>query len=360
MKFIISRNDLLKALTLTGKALSTNNIMPALSCYRLVITDGTMLVSSNNLETFLSTNLPVTGDNGSVLVPANKISFIKELPEQLLNISVSDDFHIEVKYIGGKISFSGYDGEDFPIIKHETIAITSVPSEDINEALYKTLYCVATDDLKPSWCGVAFEFDTSQIRITSLNGYIASTALIETESPESRSVIIPKKSLEIFQGLQADEALQISFGENSVKFIAGEYELTSIIIDDQIPLVQGVIPGHTQFITVDRMLLLGAIKRVSQFSLYGEIVLDISDILTIKGENPSMSEGGEENIDIVSNGKPARIGFKSDQLLPSISKLSIEEVNIYYNEPKDAILLRESQNLLKEDLILVRPINILS
>ena len=360
MKFTISRTDLLKALTLTGKALSTNNIMPALSCYQFVISDSTLTISANNLETFLSTRLPVKGDNGSALVPANKISFIKDLPEQPLSITISETFQIEVKYIGGKISFSGYDGRDFPTIKHESIGIQAVSSEDINESLYKTLYCLASDTLKPAWCGVTFEFDPSQIRITSLNGYIASTSRIEQECTEKKEVIIPKKSLEIFQGLPDDEGLQVSFGDNSIRFVSSEYELTSIIIDDQIPPVQGAIPGHTQFITIDRELLIGAIKRISQFSLYGEIILDIDNQLTIKGENSSMSEIGEEKLDMASNGKPARIGFKSDQLLPSLSKLTTEQVNIYYNTPKDAILLREDQNLLKENLILVRPINIVA
>jgi len=358
MKLTISRTVLLTALSLIGKALSTNNIMNATQCYQFTLDKSSLRIACNNLETFLSTNVECKSDDtGKVLVPANKISFIKDLPEQPVTITVSDTFQIEVKYNGGKISFSGYDGEDFPLISHESTGETEVQSDDVNEALFKTLYCVATDNLKPSWNGVAFDFMKSCLRITSLNGYIASTCLIETESHDKFDCIIPKKSLEIFQGLPSSE-INVSFGLNSIKFSTDQYEFISTIIDDSIPPVQSAIPGNTQFVTVDKTSLIGAIKRISQFSLYGEIILDIDKKLTISGENSSMSEVGEEKLDISLSGKPSRIGFKSDQLLPSLTKITTELVNIYYNEPKDAVLLRETQTLMKDNLILVRPINI--
>ena len=111
------------------------------------------------------------------------------------------------------------------------------------------------------------------------------------------SFILPSKPASILNGIigKCENDVKITFDSKSATFEADNFSLTCRFINGRYPNYNSVIPQNNPFeITVDRVSLLNAVKRVSVFSSAGGLVrFDISENrmkLTADGTGVLMSD----------------------------------------------------------------------
>jgi len=174
MRFIVSTSTLLKQLQAVSGALSNSTVLPILENFLFEIKDGNLTISATDLQTSMTTSLPVEAkENGRIAIPSRiLLETLKSLPEQPVNFSVDDTtFAIEINAGDGKYKLNGENGEDFPKIPVvENASSVNLPASVLGEAINKTIFAVSNDELRPAMTGVYCQLSTSSL--TFLNPQI--------------------------------------------------------------------------------------------------------------------------------------------------------------------------------------------
>ena len=132
MRFIVSTSTLLKQLQAVNGASSSSTVLPILENFLFEIKDGSLTISATDLQTSMTTSLPVESkEDGKVAVPSKiLLETLKTLPDQPVAFSVdAQTFAIEISAGDGKYKLSGENGEDFPKIPTvENASSVSMPA----------------------------------------------------------------------------------------------------------------------------------------------------------------------------------------------------------------------------------------
>ncbi|MBT8384290.1 MAG: DNA polymerase III subunit beta, partial [Bacteroidia bacterium] len=152
MKFIVSSTQLLKQLQTLGGVINNNNTLPILDNFLFELSDNQLKVSASDLETTMSTVIPVESDEaGTVAVNARLLlDTLKTFPEQPLTFVVEENHTIEISSESGKYALAYADGEEFPkAIELESPSSTTIMGDILATAIAKTIFASGNDDLRP-------------------------------------------------------------------------------------------------------------------------------------------------------------------------------------------------------------------
>src|SRR3569832_911774 len=105
MKFIVSSSVLLRELHNLSGVLNSNNALKILDNFLFDIEKGTLYITASDLETTMTTHLPVEAKaTGRLAIPAKiLLDTLKTFPEQPLTFSIDEKtFNIEISSDYGK------------------------------------------------------------------------------------------------------------------------------------------------------------------------------------------------------------------------------------------------------------------
>ena len=139
MRFIVSTSTLLKQLLAVNGASSSSTVLPILENFLFEIKEGSLIISATDLQTSMTTSLPVESkEEGKVAVPSKiLLETLKTLPDQPIAFNIDDNtFAIEISAGDGKYKLSGENGEDFPKIPTvENGSAVTVSASVLSEAI---------------------------------------------------------------------------------------------------------------------------------------------------------------------------------------------------------------------------------
>ena len=92
MKFIVSTNDLLKQLDQVDGVVVSKPLIPILENFLFEIRDGRLQVTTTDLETFMTTSMPVESDGDMTIAVPSRVTMdtLKSLPVQPVTFSVDE------------------------------------------------------------------------------------------------------------------------------------------------------------------------------------------------------------------------------------------------------------------------------
>jgi DNA polymerase-3 subunit beta len=129
------------------------------------------------------------------------------------------------------------------------------------------------------------------------------------------------------------------------------------LIEGRYPNYNGVIPKENPYrITVDRLLFLNALKRVTVFSNSASSLIKLNitpNSIFISAQDIDFSTSAEETIACVYDGVSMSIGFKGTYLIEIVNNILSEEVVLELADPSRAGLILPVENEDKEDLLML-------
>jgi DNA polymerase-3 subunit beta len=370
MKFIINSTELLKHLQKVGTVVpSSSSSMPIIENFLFVIKEKELSVTGSDLETTITSSLSVEADSkASVAVPAKLVlEILKTFQDQPLTFTLDEsNFAIEISSDFGKYKLAGFDPDDYP--KRPEI-------EDPNKimlgaglvytAINKAIFATGNDDLRPVMSGIFVEFSTENVRFVATDAHkLVRYTRVDTKATFNESFILPKKPLNILKSALApvDDDIQISFNNKLAQF---EYDNTTLVcrlIEGKYPNYGAVIPTENpNKLTIDRLQLLNAIKRVTVFAnktTYQTRLSINGSELTISAEDLDFNNEGIEKVNCSYAGEDMDIGFNGKFLIDMLTNLDTDEVMLEMSAPNRAgILLPVNNENPDEDvLMLVMPV----
>ena len=370
MKFIVSSSLLLKNLNALSGVLGSSNTLPILDDFLFELKENSLFITASDLETTMTVSLPLSKaeEAGSVTIPAKiLIDTLKTFADIPVTFNISNDSQmVELSAGDGKYKLSGHKSEEFPqapVLEESTPL--ELKAELLTEAINMTVFATGNDELRPVMSGIFCELSNENITFVATDAHkLVRYKRTDATSENSGSFILPKKPMNQLKHLLAGEDIdvKIEYTPTNARFTFENVTLVCRLIEGKYPNYEAVIPtSNPNTLTVDRALLLTAIKRVSIFANQSthQVRFKLSGKeLLLSAEDIDFANEAKERLTCSYEGEDMEIGFNSRFLQDMVGNLSTGQIRFEMSAPNRAgiILPVENDNKDEEILMLVMPV----
>ena len=366
MRFDVSSTALLSRLQSIGKVIASKNTLPILDNFLFQLEGNVLTVTASDVETRLVTSVEVMNAQGSGLFCVSAkmlLEPLKELPEQPLTFDVNDaNLEVFIHFQNGKYNFIGQKGDTYPQQKplSEQAVEVVIDAQQLLNGISRSLFATADDELRPVMNGIYFDFHTDDLTFVASDGHkLVRLRNLSVKSEERASFILPKKPATLLKNLLAKEdgVVRLQFDDNNAYVHCVNFEMVCRLIEGRYPNYNSVIPKENPFqVTIDRLSLLNALKRVSVFSNQSSSLIKLhlkDNLLTVSAQDIDFSTSAEERIPCAYEGDELSIGFKATYLIDILGNLSSTDVILQLADPSRAGLIFPSENEENEDFLML-------
>lgn len=369
MKIRSTKQQLLNAVNIAGRAVAVKTTMPILECLLITADNMGISIMANDGEMALNTLIP--SDKCEVEEPGTIAVEAKLLSEILRKISSSDDAEVILSSDGNLVEISSGKAM-FRIQEKDPVQFPELPSVNENvkvflseftlkEIVRDTIFSISLNDSNRMMTGELFEIKDNLLTVIALDGHrvsIKNTPL--TASYDHVRTIIPGKTLsevsKIISG-DAEKNVVISFDPNYVSFRFDETLMLSRIIDGDYFRIESMLTSdYDTKITVNRKEFLDAIEQSTVLIRENDkkpLVLKIEEEKLGLRVN-SLIGSLDASLPAEKTGADLMIAFNPKFLLDALRVIDEEKVTLYMTNSKAPCFIRDEE---KTYIYLILPVN---
>ena len=366
MKFVVSSTSLSGHLQVVSRVIASKNTIPVLDCFLFELKGNSLKITAADSETRMITSVEVSEVEGEGVfaVPAKNLTdSLKELPEQPITFDINDEnMNIFIYYENGKYNFIGLNGDEYPQAKplKDSAAKIEISAENLLAGISRTLFATAEDELRPVMNGILFDISETEITFVASDGHkLVRFKNFSAKGNEKAAFILPKKPANLLKTVLPRETggVTIGFDDNNAYITMENMVIISRLIEGRYPNYNAVIPRDNPFIiTIDRLLLVNALKRVVVFANPGSSLIKLQltqNSILISAQDIDYSTSAEEKVACLYDGEDISIGFKGTYLIEILSNIPSPEVVLQLADPSRAGLMLPAENEADEDLLML-------
>lgn len=366
MKFVVSSTALSSHLQAISRVINSKNALPILDCFLFELEDGKLSVTVSDSETTMVTSLEVNESdaNGSFAVGAKTIlDALKEIPEQPLSFEINaETYEISVQYQNGKYSLVGQNAAEYPQSPSlgDNAVRLEMNADLVLTGINRALFATADDELRPVMNGIYFDITTEDITFVASDGHkLARSKTFAAKGSERAAFILPKKPASLLKNLLPKESgsVTIEFDDRNAVFTLENYRMVCRLIEGRFPNYNSVIPQNNPHkVTIDRLQLISALKRVSIFSSQASSLIKLrmqENLVVISAQDIDFSTSAEESLVCQYQGAPMSIGFKSTFLIDILNNIASTDVIIELADPSRAGVIVPLVQEENDDLLML-------
>ncbi|MBQ4390864.1 MAG: DNA polymerase III subunit beta [Paludibacteraceae bacterium] len=366
MKFNVSSTRLFAQLQAVSRVIAAKNSLQILEDVLFDLKGNELTLTASDGETTIRTSLEVENAEGEGMVASGAkllLETLKEFPEQPLTFHIDDqNFGINIVSANGTYSFVGANGAEYPQMPVEGDAKGefALDAEVLLDAVNKTIFCTADDELRPVMNGIYFDLHEDRLVLVATDAHrLVRYTNLAIKSAAPASFILPKKPAALLKNVlgKGEGQVRVIFGEKNARFECGKTLIVCRQIEGRFPNYNAVIPQNNQNrVTVDRLTMLNACKRVAVFANTGTSLLKLAlseNSIKISAQDIDFSTSAEETIACSYNGMMMSIGFKAPFLIEILNSIDSDEVVLELADPARAGLILPTESPENEDLLLL-------
>jgi len=366
MRFVISSTSLSMHLQAISRVINSKNAIPIFDCFLFSLKDGKLFVTASDSETTITTSMEVTDSDtdGNFAIGARTLlEALRVGAEQPLTFDVNtENLNITVNYQNGSYSLMGQSAEVYPTapkLSENAVKVT-IGSDVLMNGISRTLFATANDELRPVMNGIFFDITTDDITMVASDGHkLVRCKTSKAHGDANASFILPKKPAGLLKNLAPKEGtdITIEFDNRNAVLEMEEYKMVCRLIEGRFPNYNTVIPQNNPYkLTIDRLSLLGALRRVSIFSSQASNLVKLqlsADELLISAQDIDFSTSAKETMACQYAGEDMSIGFKSTFLIDILSNFTADEIIFELADPSRAGVLVPVVQEEGEDLLML-------
>ncbi len=366
MKFNVSSKALYNAASAVSKVINSKNALSILDNFLFVIEGTKLTITGSDVENALTARVELasaSGDGSFCIGARRLVELLKELPDQGVEIAVNDEtLEIQLSYSAGNYSFVGIPSAQYPSFEadkdSEPISF-SLATQQLIEGLDNTLFAVSDDEYRRIMQGVLLKVSEDHICMVATDTRKLVRFIDRRTAPGvSGSCVIPAKPSAILKNVFAkEETLNITMTSRSAIIESENYTFQCTFLNGNYPDFERVIPrNNTNVLTVDRVALLNAVRRVglfvevegglAKFRLAPECIL-------IKSNDPSMCTSAREQVPCSYSGTELTIGFAATCVLEILSTLKGADVIVHLGDASRPGVFRPAQEPDNTELLML-------
>lgn len=371
MKFIVSSLKLLKAVQSLAGVINSNNTLPILDDFLFNISDNELRITASDLETTMIVMIQpdLVEGAGEVTIPARLlIDILKNFPDIPVSFNIDENtLAIEITTGEGRYKMVGHKSDEFPQVPVlEEASKWEIPADVLACGFEKTVFATGNDEIRPVMTGVFMEMTNNGLNFVATDAHkLVRYRRLDIKTDTLASFIVPKKPINQLKNAlsgKADETVVVEFNKTNASFTMSGFKLVCRLIDGKYPNYEAVIPkSNPNKLTIDRQLLLSAIRRVAIFSSKAthQIRFKIAgQELTLTAEDLDYYNEAKERLSCNYSGDDMEIGFNSRFFQEMLGNLSQQEILLEMSAPNRAglIIPVDNQNADEDILMLLMPV----
>ncbi len=366
MRFTVSSTALSSRLVALSRVINSKNSLPILGDFLFEVVDGRLDLTASDSEVMMKTSIELNENDGNgrfCVGNHDLLEAVKGISEQPISFDVDQSANIaKIGYQNGMFSLPVENADEFPqpqqIGEGATVIniATSVLAENINRSLFAT----AQDELRPVMNGIYFDLTPEHLAIVASDGHkLVRNKVLSIRSDQPAAFILPKKPATLLKGVLGKQGgdVTISFDDRNAEISYEEGVIICRLIEGRYPNYNSVIPqSNPNQLTVDRLGLLAALRRVQPFSNDSSNLIRFhveNGTLQLDAEDYDFSKTATERMSCDYNGMPMSIGFKGSSFIDILSNFDCEQVIIQLADPSRAGLVVPSEQPENQDVLML-------
>lgn len=352
MKFTISSSKLFSQLQAVSRVINSKNALPILDDVLFDVSGNELKLTASDGETTIRTSVELESVEGAGKVASAAkllLETLKEFSEQPLAFTIDENnFAVNMVSQNGTYSFVGVNGNEYPempAVEGDAQSV-AVPANVLQNAIEKTIFCTADDDLRPVMNGIFFDIDPEVTTLVASDAHkLICYSFSGAKLSQKSSFILHKKPASILKSILAryDEDITIRYDNKNAYFSFGSNILVCRLIEGNYPAYRSVIPkNNNNHLVIGRADLLGVVKRIAvcsnQISNQIRLKLSLNELL-ISAQDLGFSMSAHETLPCQYDGQEMEIGFKAPFLLEILGNLPYQNICMQLADPARAALI---------------------
>ena len=366
MKFIVSSETLFRSVQNVGKVINGKNTIAILDSLLFSIENGMLTITGSDSETIMQTTLPLVDceGEGRFCINARTIQdTLKEIAEQPITFDIdTDTLCVNAQYMNGHFSLIASNAEDYPEfnISKNGMTQTALPADKLFEGITLSLLGTATEELRRVMTGIYIEVLPNELSFVATDGQkLVKDSYQYDNAGIEAAFILPKKPATILKNILAkeDADIQVAFDNSTAIFELEHTVISCKLTEGRYHNYRSVIPQQSPYeLTVNRMDIIGALKRVLVFTNQGSSLVKMvinSEGLTLSAQDLDYNSSAEEKIPCQYDNTPLCMGFNGNFLLDLVSNMGSEQISIGLTDPSRAGIFYPLETAEGQSLILL-------
>lgn len=338
MNITLGRSDLISALQIVSKGLSTKPQTPILSGIYMTAKEGLFELQSTNYELGFIVTIPAEIHTvGTAVLPGKYLTeFTRKLPAEEISIDTeSSDGLAVIKSGTARFILRTMEVSDFPILQRMDGTLHFTIKDRTLARLVKksTFACLREEqrDRRPIFTGCQLEVEGQEVTFAATNVHrlAVKSESLDADAGQIR-VIIPARFLEEVTRTITGEVpsdINVTCSYNQVSMSSGSIYMTSRLIEGAFPDYRRVIPRDENIktrVTLDAHVFASAVERASLIARtdqYNIVKLAFEKgLMRISSNSPEIGET-EETIPAEVTGDDVTIAFNASYLMDAMKSL---------------------------------------
>ena len=338
MQITLGKSDLISALQIVSKGLSTKPQTPILSGIYMTAKEGQLELQSTNYELGFIVTIPAEIHMvGTAVLPGKYLTeFARKLPAEEVSIDTeSSDGLAVIKSGTARFTLRTMETTDFPVLQcmEGTLQFT-IKDRTLARLVKKSAFaCLREEqrDRRPIFTGCQLEVEGREVTFAATNVHrLAVKSEMLEEDAGSIRVIIPARFLEeVTRTITGEVAsdIHVTCSYNQISMSSDNIYMTSRLIEGAFPDYRRVIPTEENIrtrVTLDAATFASAVERASLIARtdqYNIVKLAFEPgLMRISSNSPEIGEA-EETIPAEVTGDDVTIAFNASYLMDAVKSL---------------------------------------
>ena len=338
MNITLAKSDLISALQIVSKGLSTKPQTPILSGIYMTAKEGQLELQSTNYELGFIVTIPAEIHTvGTAVLPGKYLTeFARKLPAEEVSIDTgSSDGLAVIRSGSARFTLRTMEVSDFPVLhRMEGTLQFTIKDRTLARLVKKSTFaCLREEqrDRRPIFTGCQLEVEGKEVTFAATNVHrlAVKSELLEEDAGQIR-IIIPAKFLEeVTRTITGDVPtdIHVTCSYNQISMSADGIYMTSRLIEGAFPDYRRVIPQEENIrtrVTLDAATFASAVERASLIARtdqYNIVKLAFEEgLMRISSNSPEIGEA-EETIPAEVTGEDVTIAFNASYLMDAVKSL---------------------------------------
>ena len=366
MKFTVSSTALGSRLVALSRVINSKNSLPILGDFLFEVLDGRLHLTASDSEVVMKTSMELNeSDSDGRFCVGNHdlLEAVKGISEQPITFDINQGENVaRISYQNGMFSLPVENADEFPQAQKvgEEATVITISTSLLSENINRSIFATAQDELRPVMNGIYFDLTPDCLAVVASDGHkLVRNKIFTVKSDQPSSFILPKKPASLLKNVLGKSGgdVVIRFDERNAELHYDDGQIVCRLIEGRYPNYNSVIPqSNPNQLTVDRISLLSALRRVQPFSNDSSNLIRFhveNGTLQLDAEDYDFSKTATERMVCDYNGMPMSIGFKGSSFIEILSNFECEQVVIQLADPSRAGLVLPSEQPENQDILML-------
>lgn len=347
MRFVIKRDELLKALLIAGRAVnSKSSAVPVLANLKLELNEKGLSITGSNYELTIKTTIPYTRNDveiirntkeGATLVNAKIITdMARKIDMDEINFEVVDSTIAVITAGKIKYNLNCIKANEYPDIDLEPNGIQiNLTHIEFSSLVSQTAFAASLKEQRPILTAINLEAADGVLTATTTDSARLARKQISISTDLRFSANVPAKMMvEVDHLLENADSVKVALSDKKALFEFDSTVVATRLIAGDYPNTKNIVPRITNYeLQVNASDFLKAIDRVNILSIDRENVVDLSlseDVVEISAKSTQVGSASEKLDVFKFTGSNLQISFNSEFVSSAIKALNSEDVTFLF------------------------------